>query len=102
MILGAKCGILLGCSIIVHVWVHGAIDGAGEEFACGVKRGVDSDGEAVWDSSLIGYFEGCALRGESCGVRVVSFHKPCELLCKVGWRGVFCVLSVEPFVLFGG
>jgi hypothetical protein len=29
---------------------------------------------------LVGYFEGCALRGESCGVWVVSLHKLCEFL----------------------
>jgi hypothetical protein len=92
----------LGCSTVVYVWVHGAIEGAGEEFACGVERGVDGGGEAVSGSYLVGYFEGCALMGESCVVWVVSLHKLCELLFEVVCRGVFCVLSVDPFVCFGG
>ena len=102
LILGAKYGIFLRCGTISYVRVHGAVEGAGEEFACGVERGVDGRSEAVWESSLVGYFEGCDLRGESCGVWVVSLHKLCELLCEIGCRGVFCVLSVEPFVSFGG
>jgi hypothetical protein len=68
LILGAKCGILLGCNIIVYVWVHEAIERAGEEFARSVERGVDGGGEAVWESSLIGLFEECASRDESCDV----------------------------------
>jgi hypothetical protein len=59
---------------------------------------VDGGSEAIWESSLVGYVEGCALRGESCGVWVVSLHELSELLCEVGYRGVLCVLSVEPFV----
>jgi hypothetical protein len=35
-------------------------------------------------------------------VWVVSLHKLCGLLCEAGFRGVFFVLSVEPFVSFGG
>ena len=31
---------------------------------------MDGGGEAVWGSSLVGYFEGSALRGGSCGVCV--------------------------------
>jgi hypothetical protein len=86
----------------VYVWDYGAIEGVGEEFACGVERGVDGGGEVVWESSLVGYFKGCALRGESCGVWVVSLHKLCELVCEVGCRGVFGVLRVEAFGSFGG
>jgi hypothetical protein len=55
--------------------------GAGEEFAYGVERGVDGGSETVWESSLVGYLKKCALRGESCGVWVVSLHKLSELLC---------------------
>ena len=73
LILGAKYGIFLGCGKIVYVRVHGVVEGAGEEFACGVKRGVDVGSDAVWESSLAGYFERCALRGESYGVLVVFF-----------------------------
>ena len=47
-------------------------------------------------------FEGCTLGGKSCDVSMVSLHKLCELFCEVGCRGVFWVLSVEPFVSFGG
>jgi hypothetical protein len=57
---------------MAYVWVHGAIEGAGEEFALGVERGVYGGGEAVWKSSLVGYFEGCVLGGESCGGWVES------------------------------
>ena len=74
----------------------------GLSWTSGVERGVDGGSETVRESSLVGYFERCALRGESCGVWVVSLHKLCELLCEVSCRGVFCVLSVEPFVSFGG
>ena len=92
----------MGCCTIVYVRVHGVVERDGEEFARGVERGVDGGGEAVWERSLVGYFKECALRGESCGVWVVSLHKLCELLCEVGCRGVFYVLSVEPFVSFRG
>ena len=43
-----------------------------------------------------------ALGVVSCGVWMVSLHKFCELLCAVGYRGVFCVLIVEPIVSLGG
>ena len=102
MILGAEYGILLGCCTIFYVWFHGAIERAGEEFVWGVERGVDGGGEAVWESFLVGYFEGFVLRGESCGAWVVSLHKLCEFLFEVSCGGVFSMLSVEPFVAFGG
>ena len=63
---------------------------------------MDGGNEAVWESSLVNYFEGCALGSMSCGVWMVSLHKLCELLCEVGFRGVFRVMSVEPFVSFRG
>ena len=63
---------------------------------------MDGGGEAVWESSLVGYFEECTLRVKSCGAWVVSLHKLCELLCEDGCRGVFCVLSVKQFLSFGG
>ena len=87
--MGAGCGILLRCCTIPYVRVYGAVEGDGEEFARGVECGVDSGGEAVWESYLIGYFEGCASRGKPCGVFMVFLHKLCELLCEVGCRGVF-------------
>ncbi len=58
------------------------------------ERGVDGGGEAVWESSLVGCFEGCALGGESCGGWVVSLHKLCEPLCEVNYERVFSVLGI--------
>ncbi len=72
---------------------------AGEEFACGVERGLDCGGEVVWESSLGGYFVGCALRDESRGVWVVSLHTLCELLCEASCRRVLRVLMVGRVLL---
>ena len=53
-----------------------------------------------------GHFESISYKRRSgvvsCGVWMVSLHKFCELLCAVGYRGVFCVLIVEPIVSLGG
>ena len=51
---------------------------------------------------LFGEFKGCALGSAPCGLRVVSLHEFGEFLGEVGCWRVFCVLGVEPFVLWWG
>ena len=69
----------MGCRTIADIGVHGAVEWAGEKFACGVESGMNGSNEAWCDCLLIGKFKSCALRSTSCGLWVVSVHEFREL-----------------------
>ena len=53
--LSAKYGVLMGCRTIADIRVRGAVEWDGEEFACGVKVGMDGSGEALWGCLLLNF-----------------------------------------------
>ena len=70
--LSAKYDILVGCLTIDDIWAHGAIDWAGEKFACGVESDMNSSSEAWRECLLVGKFKSCVLGNASSGLWVVS------------------------------
>jgi len=90
--------VLMGYHTIANIWVHGAIEWPGEEFACGVESGTNGSSEAWWACLLLSEFKSCALGSDSCGLWVVYLHVFGELLGEVNCWGMFCVFGVEPFV----